>query len=76
MTKLADATPDWQVFCGPDEERHGSIREPDAECPGRTRFYCREGMDPRVGFPAIGWRDDAIREWLEDKANGVRRHTH
>ena len=75
MTKLADATPDWQVFCEPEEERHGDIREPDSE-PGRTRFYCREGMNPKVGYPAIGSGDDAIRKWLEDKANGVWRRTH
>ncbi len=50
-------------------ERAGHIHEPDGET-GRTRFYVRQGQEPSVGFPAIVWRDEAVREWLEGLASG------
>lgn len=53
----------------------GNIREPDGDT-GRTRFYVREGQEPQIGFPAIEWREEATREWLEGLAAGksIKRH--
>ena len=63
-----DATPDWAL------PRDIHEREPET---GRTRFFCRGGgMIPRIGFAAIGWREDAIREWLLGFAEGVVRKRH